>query len=507
MTYSMYLSLTLATLRQPTLDPAAPLPPDLNTALQPLLDALRASVEAFRHGPVTPARTARFEDDVQQHLRQLGQAIVHWTYNQVEPAAVPQLPAHLRFQGSMFRRLARKTPQTVSTLFGNVTVYRLGYRAAPTEGEPVLFPLCQELGLIHGVTPALLQRVARYQAESGATQKQTLARLRHEHGLSMSVKRLRQVTAWLADALEPHRAAAQAEQVLRWLTHAQAARGAYRPVLGVGRDGITLGLRYQKCTVYEVASTGTITVYDRRGRRLGTVYLARVPESGQGTLSTQLTEVLTEVLRRWGGPLPRLCYVTDAGDNETAYYRQVLRRMRHPVTGRKLEWIWVVDYYHAAQRLSTMAEALFGAGPQAWGWVRKMQKLLLKPGGVGRVLHSAAALRSRRPLGRPAQTEFGKAYRYLQSRRRHLRYADYRRLRLPIGSGVTEAACKTVFTQRLKLSGMRWKTAGAQTILRLRVLLLSGVWSEVFGRLWRTPPGIEIRTSEQPKHATPAIPA
>ena len=50
----------------------------------------------------------------------------------------------------------------------------------------------------------------------------------------------------------------------------------------------------------------------------------------------------------------------------------------------------------------------------------------------------------------------------------------------PIGSGITEAACKTVFTQRLKLSGMRWKTAGAQVILNLRVCLLSGIWQPTY---------------------------
>jgi hypothetical protein len=502
----MYLSLALATLGHRSPETATP-SPDLAAALEPLLQALHAAVEAFRHGPVSPAQAARFEDDVQQHLRQLGQAVVQWTYNHLEPADVSELPAHVRFQGSTFRRLRRKTPQKLSTLFGTVTVHRLGYRAAATEGEPVLFPLCRQLGVAHGATPALLQRVARYQAEGGATQRQTLARLRHEHGLSWGVKRLRQATAWLADALEPHRAAAQAEHLLRWLTQAQAARGSHRPVLAVGRDGITLGLRYKRCTLYEVASTGTITVYDRRGRRLGTVYLAQVPESGQGTLGAQLTEVLTEVLRRWGGPLPRLCYVTDAGDNETAYYRRVLRRMRHPVTRQKLEWTWVVDYYHAAQRLSAMAEALFGAGPRAWSWVRKMQKVLLQPGGVRRVLHSAAALRCRRTLGQKALAEFRKAYRYLQGRRQHLRYAEYRRQRLPIGSGVTEAACKTVFTQRLKLSGMRWKKPGAQTILRLRVLLLSGVWSAVFDALWQSPVGGEVRTPEQPSPATQAVPA
>ena len=57
-----------------------------------------------------------------------------------------------------------------------------------------------------------------------------------------------------------------------------------------------------------------------------------------------------------------------------------------------------------------------------------------------------------------------------------MRYDEYARNHLPMGSGVTEAACKTIFTQRLKLSGMRWTKAGAQVILDLRVMLLGGLW-------------------------------
>jgi hypothetical protein len=48
-------------------------------------------------------------------------------------------------------------------------------------------------------------------------------------------------------------------------------------------------------------------------------------------------------------------------------------------------------------------------------------------------------------------------------------YEGYRRRGLPIGSGVTEAACKTVFTQRFKRSGMRWGRASGQVLLDLRV--------------------------------------
>ena len=37
-----------------------------------------------------------------------------------------------------------------------------------------------------------------------------------------------------------------------------------------------------------------------------------------------------------------------------------------------------------------------------------------------------------------------------------------------IGSGVVEAACKTLVTQRLKLSAMRWGRDGAQAVLTMR---------------------------------------
>ena len=51
---------------------------------------------------------------------------------------------------------------------------------------------------------------------------------------------------------------------------------------------------------------------------------------------------------------------------------------------------------------------------------------------------------------------------------------------------MTEAACKTIVTQRLKLSGMRWMKQGAQTILNLRVVLLSGIWQPLYRKLLDT---------------------
>ena len=286
----------------------------------------------------------------------------------------------------------------------------------------------------------------------------------------------------MAAEMTEHRQAAQVEQLLRWLKEADASRGRHKPLLCVGRDGISLKLRCRGECPFEVASTATVSVLDRRGKRLGTVYLGYTPESYQKRMSGSLTSLLEDVLRGWEGSLPRMGYITDAGDNEIAYYEKTLKEMVHPRTQERLVWIRVLDYYHASERIWSMAEALFGVGGGT-SWAKKMLKWLLKPSGANRVLHSAAAIRARTQLGEKAGSSYDTAYNYLRSRMAEMDYAEYRQVGLPCGSGVTEAACKTVYTQRLKLSGMHWEKTGAQVILDLRVPQLSGVWNAVYNRM------------------------
>jgi len=482
MNYSMHLLLTLATTTATVPrreDGESPLPDVVTAAVRRLLE----HAEAFRQQPVSPARAHQFEQQLQQDVRDLARQVVQWTYNHLEPADVQALSKHVRFEAGLYTRLNRKTPQQAWTLFGPTRLWRAGYRPTDKTSEPTLFPLTLGLGLVQGASPALAGQAAQLPSEAGMTQQRVLACLRRAHGVGWGVKKLRQLNEALAPALAEQRHEAQVERLLALLRQAANSHGPHKPVLSVGRDGITLGVRCKGGSLFEVATTGTVSVLGRRGRRLGTAYLAYTPEPGQGQMGQALTRLLRAVLGRWQGPLPRLCYVTDAGDNETAYYEKVLRRWRHPRTGAPLEWVRVVDYYHASERLWAMAEQLFGKGRRAAAWVRKMQKWLKKPGGVHRVLHSAAAFRARYGLRGRRRVAFQKAYRYVRERMRYMRYAEYRRLGLPLGSGVTEAGCKTVYTQRLKLSGMRWQKAGAQLILNLRVLQLSGIWDAAYARV------------------------
>jgi hypothetical protein len=450
-------------------------------------------------GP-SPAAALKFERELNELLREVGRVVTELAYNRREGEQPQELPHYVAHEAGQYRRLNAKTPnREVATLFGKLTLWRHGYRYVERDvAEPTLFPLEVQLGLVEGASPALASAAARMMAETGATQETVLARLKAQHGVTWGVKKLRAVTESIATAMERFRREHQAQQVVAWLQQAQQSKGKHRPVLAVGRDGITL--QTQPHSFYEVATTATLTVSDRRGQRLGTVYLAYAPELGQQTMTDELTALVEEVLRQWEGPLPRLAYLTDAGDSETKYYRQVLKKLRHPRTGQRLAWQWIVDFYHATQRLTTMGEALFGAGPEAAAWAARMRKHLKKPNGPFRVLHSAAAMRSRVTMSAARQKLFQQAYNYLRTRTKHMQYADFRRQGLPIGSGITEAACKTVFTQRLKLSGMRWSGPGAQTILNLRVLLLSGLWDDVYAATVNYYNHTHIRTLPETTH-------
>jgi hypothetical protein len=367
----------------------------------------------------------------------------------------------------------------VATTFGTIILWRTLYQDVHGV-EPSIFPLEIRPGLEAGrATPALAERAAR--AAVASPQSAALAALRDDHGVRWSAATLRAVIAGVAAGMEAHRQEAQAARLLSWLGQADRSSGSRKPALAVGRDGLMLPIRGQAC--YREGATATVSVYDRAGRRLGAVYLGRMPEPGQGTLSGQLTGLIAAVLRAWTGPAPRLAYITDGGTLQGRYYRRVLNRMRDPHhPGRRLEWHWVIDYYHACEYLTKLSEALFAGARAGAGWARKMRRWLReKPRGIYRVLHSAAALRRRRIIASAAKREqYRAAYAYLRKRMRWLDYVGYRRDHLPIGSGVTEAGCKTVFTQRLKQSGMTWTAEGGQWIVDLRVIHLSGVWSEVY---------------------------
>jgi hypothetical protein len=69
--------------------------------------------------------------------------------------------------------------------------------------------------------------------------------------------------------------AAQVAQVLAWLKEAAATGGPRRIALSVGRDGLMLPIR--GLSSYKEGAVGTLSVFNRWGKRMGTVYLGQMP--------------------------------------------------------------------------------------------------------------------------------------------------------------------------------------------------------------------------------------
>jgi hypothetical protein len=500
MSYATQLALLLTSI--PSIE--SELRSRIRQIMEKRLEHLEEVALTFVLNEVSPMSSFDLETAIAAETREIGRILVEMLYNLIEPEEAKEMPHDVIHEAGGYRRLNRKTRNAfVATLFGTIELRRYSYRYWHRDtSEPTIFPLEIQLGLVGGATPAIAEAAARYMAETGATQAAVLARLKQQHGVSWGAERLRAVTAGISQAMEQYRQEYQVRQILELLERAAKSKGRCKPVLAVGRDGISL--REYRYRFFEVATAATVTVYDRRGRRLGTVYLAFPPELGQQQMTEQLAALLEDILRGWEGPLPRLCYVTDAGDSETKFYRTRLKGMRHPRTGEQLDWYRIVDYFHASERIWAMAEALFGSGKEnelrARRWARRMCRLLKQPNGPSRVLHSAAAIRGGlKRISESRNKDYRRAYNYIRLRTKYMQYSDYKAWHLPIGSGVTEAACKTIFTQRLKLSGMRWTKAGAQRILNLRVILLSGVWDSVYRATLDSHTSTKLRTYD-PKH-------
>lgn len=150
-------------------------------------------------------------------------------------------------------------------------------------------------------------------------------------------------------------------------------------------------------------------------------------------------------------------------------------------------WIWnlaaehfpqrleILDFYHAAKRLHSVADAVYGEGSSpAQRWARANTARLLG----GRADNVLCSLRRLRPKTKEGQEAVRLAIQYFIDNRQRMHYAQYQAHGYHIGSGIVEAGCKCVVGTRCKRSGMRWTKRGAQHILALRCLLLSNRWDE-----------------------------
>jgi hypothetical protein len=173
-------------------------------------------------------------------------------------------------------------------------------------------------------------------------------------------------------------------------------------------------------------------------------------------------------------------------------YAEALRRglertQKVCVIGDAAPWIWniaeehfygaiqIIDLYHAREHYWNVARAAFGSHQKKLNHWTKRRHKELDEGKVEDVIKAIQRL----VVSIPEQKETLEGeIAYFEKNRHRMRYAEFRRQGLFVGSGVVEAGCRTVIGQRLKQSGMHWTVKGANTIIALRCCILSNRWED-----------------------------
>ena len=216
------------------------------------------------------------------------------------------------------------------------------------------------------------------------------------------------------------------------------------------------------------ASVGTVSFWDKDGERLKTLYLGEMPSYRKLGLVARLEKEFAAVHSE--RPDLRVVLASDGAPTQW----EELRSLADRVIGDKPR-TELLDFFHCASRLGTAAKAIWGKTEDATVTGEHWKTVLReKTRGATLVLK---ALEYQRSVADPATAkELTKSMNYITRHKKQgrLNYAAAKRDNLPIGTGVTEAAAKTLVTVRMKRSGARYSEHGGHTILTLRAALLSG---------------------------------
>jgi hypothetical protein len=157
-------------------------------------------------------------------------------------------------------------------------------------------------------------------------------------------------------------------------------------------------------------------------------------------------------------------------DGERALQKRILPALLAVVPGVLL----ILDLMHVLEKLWKVAHCFCEEGSEeATAWVRK-QTLRVLQGKVSQVIKGMRHSATVRGLKGAKRETVDKVAKYLRRNRKYMRYDSYLRQGLPIASGSVEGACKNLIKDRMERSGMRWSLAGAEAMIQLRSLYLSG---------------------------------
>jgi hypothetical protein len=394
------------------------------------------------------------------------------------------------------QRLVSMRSRQVFTLFGVITIHRAYYQCLGTEeqtekrvgnrcghGEA---PFDQHWGLTGQRSSPGLQKAVSYLC-AHLTNEGVAEALSRLLPLQISPRQVGNVSQPIGEAFE-QREEQEAQAVVRRgankhtdETERQEEKGEPIKRLYVEMDGVMARLR-----------RGSVPMEAGEQERAGDVYReVKVGAVFVGEPGRERSKLVPGVFVDTPGPIQYTARRTTAEGFAPQIYalahRAGLRRAAQVVIlADGAKWIWrlaeeqfpgaiqIVDEYHARQHVWEVARFAFAAQPpERDAWARGVIEKLSE----GQIEEVIAAIERLPPLApEPGKTRSLPQIEadYFRTNSERMRYPIFRAQGMHLGSGIAEAACKTVVSTRAKRSGMRWTPEGLDAILALRTSALNG---------------------------------
>jgi hypothetical protein len=394
-------------------------------------------------------------------------------------------------------RVERGHARTLATVFGQVRVQRLAYRAPQA---PNLHPADAQLNLPVEKHSHGLRRLAAIDAARGSFDGAVEA-IGRVTGVRLGKRQAEQLAATGAADFDT------------FYTRRRCSAGGRKQLLVISYDGKGIVMRrdaLRPATAKAAETTSTklatrLSKGEKRNRKrmaeVGAVYdavpaprdpadilpasdeqrhAARPgPTAAHKWLTASVTDdsatvigkVFDEAERRDPRQQRRWVVLVDGNAHQ-------IDRTHAEATARGLDVAIVVDFIHVLEYLWKAAWCFFSEGdPAAETWVRRHALSVLE----GKATTVAAAIRRKATttgLDRARRTNTDTAATYLVNKAPYLDYPTALEAGWPIATGVIEGACRYLVKDRMDITGARWGLAGAEAVLKLRALRANGDFEE-----------------------------
>jgi len=289
--------------------------------------------------------------------------------------------------------------------------------------------------------------------------KQTQTDLSENHNLKVSTKLIQSVNERVGDILI---AKEQKWKYADPLLEDQVFR------IGISRDGTSIPIKKER---YKEAMTGTIALYNKEGDRLHTIYIGCPPEHGKAVFDYVFSQEIERIQHKY--PKADMIGLADGAKENWSFLK-------------KYTSVQILDYWHATQYLAAYAKVAYSEEEQRKQWLEEScHKLKNKCGAATRLLNQMSNYAIDHNI-KDKENPVSKAVTYFRNQKPRMQYWKYTKKGFPIGSGVVEAACKTLVKQRFCRSGCRWTRITIDYILLARSLILTNQrWNQFWAKLKR----------------------